>query len=172
MFGGAGDSTHLTVPLWLSLARPSFPETSMTSSGKQESKPVDATGSCDCGPKCVGLDCDSRSGDAGIYHASSSSHQRFPAPWISCSPPPPPPPDSRIPVEYTFIEKRFHPLTLSSRHDFIQFRHFHPNAVSSNEHSSNNCFIPKIHMWDNQYSPCLCENVAGRRPATFSHKHG
>ena len=25
---------------------------------------------------------------------------------------------------------------------------------------------------DNQYSPCFCEGVAGRRPATFSHKHG
>ena len=23
-----------------------------------------------------------------------------------------------------------------------------------------------------QYSPCFCENVASRRPATFSHKHG
>ena len=26
--------------------------------------------------------------------------------------------------------------------------------------------------WDSQYSPCLCEGVAGRRPATPSHKHG
>ena len=77
VFGGAGDSTYLTVPLWLSLARPSFPETLMTSSGKQESKQVDDTGSCDCGPKCVGLDCDSTSGNAEVYHASSSSHQRF-----------------------------------------------------------------------------------------------
>ena len=25
---------------------------------------------------------------------------------------------------------------------------------------------------DNQYSPCFCEGVAGRRPATPSHKHG
>ncbi len=25
---------------------------------------------------------------------------------------------------------------------------------------------------DSQYSPCLCECVAGRRPATHSHKHG
>ena len=24
------------------------------------------------------------------------------------------------------------------------------------------------HMWDNQYSQCLCESVAGRRPATPS----
>ena len=24
---------------------------------------------------------------------------------------------------------------------------------------------------DNQYSPCMCEGVAGRRPATPSHKH-
>ena len=77
-YGRAGDSSYVTVPLLLSLARPSFTVTLITSSGKQESKPVDATGSCDCGPKCVGLDCDSTSGDAGVYHASSSSHQRFP----------------------------------------------------------------------------------------------
>ena len=30
-------------------------------------------------------------------------------------------------------------------------------------------FIQKNHMWDNQYSPCLCESVVGRRPATPSH---
>ena len=28
--------------------------------------------------------------------------------------------DDRM-VEYTFIQNRFHPLTLSSKHDFIQF---------------------------------------------------
>ena len=57
--------------------------------------------------------------------------------------------DKRL-AEYTFIQKRFHPLTLSSKRSFI----------------------PKIHMWDNQHSPYFCESVAGRRPATFSQKHG
>ena len=32
--------------------------------------------------------------------------------------------------------------------------------------STNNGFIQN-HMWDNQQSPCLCESVAGRRPATL-----
>ena len=85
----------------------------------------------------------------------------------------------------------FHPKTISStdtfiQNTFIQFWHFHPNAVSSNEHSSKNFFIQwhfhpmtfssknrfiqKIDMWDNQYSPCLCESVAGRRPATLHMK--
>ena len=30
----------------------------------------------------------------------------------------------------------------------------------------------KNKRWDKQHSPCFCENVAGRRPATFSQKHG
>ena len=35
----------------------------------------------------------------------------------------------------------------------------------------------QIQVWpdqvrDNQYSPCFCEGVAGRRPTTPSHKHG
>ena len=30
----------------------------------------------------------------------------------------------------------------------------------------------KQQMRNNQHSPCLCEGVAGRRPATPSHKHG
>ena len=38
--------------------------------------------------------------------------------------------------------------------------------------STNNGFIQKNHMWHNQCSPCLCESVTGRRPATSSHKHG
>ena len=95
-------------------------------------------------------------------------------------------------IEYTFIQNRFHPLTFSSKHDFIQW-HFHPKTVSSNDTfiqdifiqqqfhpttiSSNDIFNqerfhPKHHMWYNQYSPCLCEGVTGRRLATPSHKHG
>ena len=38
--------------------------------------------------------------------------------------------------------------------------------------STSNGFIQKNHMWYNQYSPCFCEAVASRRPATPSHKHG
>ena len=80
----------------------------------------------------------------------------------------------------TFIQTRFHPMTLSSKHDFIQW-HFHPNTISSNDTfiqntiSSNfDTFIQwishpmtfsskKNHMWYNQYSPCFCECVAGRK---------
>ena len=38
--------------------------------------------------------------------------------------------------------------------------------------STNNVSPKKNHMWHNQYSPCFSEGVAGRRPATPSHKHG
>ena len=46
-------------------------------------------------------------------------------------------------VEYTFIQNRFHPLTLSSKHGFIQW-HFHPMTLSSKTLSSNNNFIQWI----------------------------
>ena len=92
----------------------------------------------------------------------------------------------------TFIQTRFHPMTLSSNDTFIQNTfiqtqfhpmNIHPRTFSSNEFliqwhfhpmtfSTNNGFIQKNLMWDNQYSPCLCESVAGRRPATPSRKHG
>ena len=58
---------------------------------------------------------------------------------------------------------KFHPKLLSSQY------HFHPKPLSSQ----------KRFWWENnskqelkQYSPCLCESVAGRRPGTPSHKHG
>ena len=50
--------------------------------------------------------------------------------------------------------------TLSSKVFFIQ------------DFSSENCFIQKIHKWDNHCSLYFCESVPGRRPATLSQKHG
>ena len=53
---------------------------------------------------------------------------------------------TRVAVEYTFIQNRFHPLTLSSKHDFIQWhfhpKHFHPIlTLSSNDTFIQNIFI-------------------------------
>ena len=65
----------------------------------------------------------------------------------------------------------FSSKTLSSNFDtFIQTQ-FHSMNIHPRTFSSNDIFIQKIHMWDNQYSPCLCESVAGRRPTPL-HKHG
>ena len=47
-------------------------------------------------------------------------------------------------VEYTFIQKRFHPLTLSSKNDFIQL-HFHPKTISSKKLSIQSLFHPMTH---------------------------
>ena len=49
-------------------------------------------------------------------------------------------------VECTFIQNRFHPLTLSSKHDFIQWhfhpKHFHPIlTLSSNDTFNQDSFI-------------------------------
>ena len=48
--------------------------------------------------------------------------------------------------EYTFIQNRFHPMTLSSKHDFIQWhfhpKHFHPIlTLSSNDTFNQDTFI-------------------------------
>ena len=49
-------------------------------------------------------------------------------------------------VEYTFIQNRFHPMTLfQSKHDFIQW-HFHPNTISSNDTFIQNTFIQFWHF--------------------------
>ena len=47
-------------------------------SGKHEDKLAVVTGSPDHGPKCVGLEWSSSSGDDDVYHVPSSSHQRLP----------------------------------------------------------------------------------------------
>ena len=69
----------------------------------------------------------------------------------------------------TFIKNHFHQKTtfikkpVSSKTSFIK-NHFHQKPFSSEKNETQG--------WDSQYSPCLCEGVAGRRPATPSHKHG
>ena len=47
----------------------------------------------------------------------------------------------------------FHPKTVSSNFDTLIQKHFHHKVL----------FIQKIQKWQIQYSPCLCESVAGRR---------
>ena len=77
-------------------------------------------------------------------------------------------------IKTTFIKKKMfikihiHQKPLSSKTKFIR-NHFHQKPFSS-----ETIFIRKNETkgWDSQYSPCLCEGVAGRRPATPSHKHG
>ena len=94
------------------------------------------------------------------------------------------------PVKYKFIKNHFHQKPLSSKTNFIKKplsskNHFHQKPVSSKTTSIKNQFHQKPFSsetifirknetkgWDSQYSPCLCEGVAGRRPATPSHKHG
>ena len=74
----------------------------------------------------------------------------------------------------SFIKKtlspknHFHQKPVSSKTTFIK-NQFHQKLFSS-----ETFFIRKNETkeWDSQYSPCLCEGVAGRRPATPSHKHG
>ena len=73
----------------------------------------------------------------------------------------------------TFIKKplssknQFHQKPLSSKSTFIK-NHFHQKPLSSKTTFIRNHFPPE----QKQYRPCLCEGVAGRRPATPSHKHG
>ena len=92
---------------------------------------------------------------------------------------------NRFHQKTTFIKNHFHQKTnyikkpLSSKTSFIK-DHFHQRPLSSKTtfhqkpFSSETIFIRKNETkgWDSQYSPCLCEGVAGRRPATPSHKHG
>ena len=77
------------------------------------------------------------------------------------------------PKRENFIQNHLHPMTI-----FIQ-NQFHPKTFSSKTN-----LIPKRFRCENnskqddgvvakkQYCPCLCESVAGRRPATPSHNHG
>ena len=58
---------------------------------------ADATGPCDCGTTCGGLDWESSSGDDGTNNASKSSGQRQPTP-LGHEQPPPPPLDQRVPT--------------------------------------------------------------------------
>ena len=90
--GRAGDSATPVLS-----AESEVPVGTVTSS-KREDKPAVATVSADCAPNAWGLDRDSSSGDTGVYHNSSSSHQRSPTPRISNSSPPSPHPNSRIPT--------------------------------------------------------------------------
>ena len=62
----------------------------------------------------------------------------------------------------TFIKNQFHQRPLSSKTNFIR-NHFHQKPFSSGK--------MKRKGGDSQYSPCLCESVAGRRPTPL-HKHG
>ena len=84
--GGARDSTSPGSVTPVLSAEAVVPVTS----GKHEDKPAVVTGSPGHGPECVDLDWDSSSGDDGVHHVPSSSHQRLPTPWISGSSPPPP----------------------------------------------------------------------------------
>ena len=68
----------------------------------------------------------------------------------------------------------FHPL---SSHDhfhpktsFIP-KHFHPKPISSQNDFDVRTANKTTGWLQKQYCPCLCEGVAGRRPATPSHKH-
>ena len=90
--GGAGDPPHL------SDITPIFPAEAVVpfATRKQDHKPAVVAERPDHDPKFVDLDWDSSSSDAGVYHASSPSHQRLPGPWISSSTPPPSPPDSKV----------------------------------------------------------------------------
>ena len=74
----------------------------------------------------------------------------------------------------TFIKKplssknHFHHKPLSSKN------HFHQKPVSSKTTFIRNHFHQKLFSSekmkrDSQFCPCLCEGVAGRRPATPSH---
>ena len=85
----------------------------------------------------------------------------------------------------TFIKNHFHQKTtfikkpLSSKANFIKDlshqKHFHQNHSHQKPLSSQ---IPlkrdrTKHAWvPKTTSPCFCESVAGRRPATLSQKHG
>ena len=77
----------------------------------------------------------------------------------------------------TFIKNHFHQNPISSKTNFIR-DHFHQKPFSSNTNFIKNQFHQSTSCQrdpppeQKQYSPCLCESVAGRRPATPSHKHG
>ena len=73
---------------------------------------------------------------------------------------------------------QFHQNHFHQKKNFIK-NHFHQKPLSSKNHfhqepfSSETIFVRTNETkGDSQYSPCLCESVAGRRPATPSHKHG
>ena len=93
-------------------------------------------------------------------------------------------------------KKNFHQKPLSSNTTFIQ-NHFHQKKNHFHQKTTfikkNTCIIDLLKCakkktetkdgktteqkkeatkWDNQCCPCLCENVAGRNPATPSQKHG
>ena len=71
-----------------------------------------------------------------------------------------------------FIKKTF-----SSKNIFIK-NHFHQKPFSSETISIKNHFHQSTScqrdppLEQKQHSPCLCESVVGRRPATPSHQHG
>ena len=83
----------------------------------------------------------------------------------------------------TFIKNHFHQKPLSSKTIFIK-NQFHQKPISSETTFIKNHFFIKNQFHQStscqrdpppeqkQYSPCLCESVAGRRLATPSHKHG
>ena len=77
----------------------------------------------------------------------------------------------------TFIKNHFHQKPFSSKTIFIR-DHFHQKPFSSKTNYIKNQFHQSTSCQrdpppeQKQYSPCLCESVAGRRPATPSHKNG
>ena len=77
----------------------------------------------------------------------------------------------------TFIKNQFHQKPISSKTTFIKKplsskNHFHQKTTFIKDHFHQKPFSSeKKKKGDSQYSPCLCEGVAGRRPATPSHKH-
>ena len=69
--------------------------------------------------------------------------------------------------ETTFIRDHFHQKPFSSKTIFIK-NQFHQRPLSSKTNSCQRDPSPE----QKQSCPCLYESVAGRRPATPSHKHG
>ena len=63
-----------------------------------------------------------------------------------------------------FHQNHFHQKPISSKTNFIR-DHFHQKPFSSEHFLSEGPTTRAI-----QHSPCLCESIAGRRPAMFSRK--
>ena len=89
------------------------------------------------------------------------------------------------PVKYKFIKIHFHQKKIFIKKPLSSKNHFHQKTTFIKKPlSPKTTFIRETNFIKNQihqrppppeqkqYSPCLCESVAGRRPATPSHKHG
>ena len=110
--GGAGDSRPSGGVTRISSAEAVVP----VATGKHDDKRAVVAERPDHDPKSASPDWDSSSSsDAEVYHASASSHQRLPTPWISRCTPPPPPPDSRIPTTLTSQPAAWDQVAISLR---------------------------------------------------------